>query len=303
MTYCVAMRLDAGIVFLSDSRTNAGVDHISTFRKMTVFERADDRVLVLMTSGNLAISQAVRQWLSERTAADGATVWKAKNLFDAVTVVGDAVRAVYERDAEHLKHFGVDFNCSFIFGGQIKGESPRLFQVYAAGNFIEATPENPYFQIGEAKYGKPIIDRVLAPAIAGSTKRPMCALISMDSTLRSNISVGLPLDLLVYEADALRVTRFAQIDHRNQYFEMIHNTWGSRLKQVFGEIPDPTLGHGTAARGEPRLPSASGRRGKQRRRHATPAAAGAFAGGRERAQRRSAPFQTVAQSPKREQRG
>ena len=301
MTYCVAMRLDAGIVFLSDSRTNAGVDHISTFRKMTVFERADDRVLVLMTSGNLAISQAVRQWLSERTACDGATVWKAKNLFDAVTVVGDAVRAVYDRDAEHLKKFGVDFNCSFIFGGQIKGEAPRLFQVYAAGNFIEATPENPYFQIGEAKYGKPIIDRVLAPTMP-LDEAAKCALISMDSTLRSNISVGLPLDLLVYEADALRVTRFAQIDHRNQYFEMIHNTWGSRLKQVFGEIPDPTWGMEPPPAASPdyRLrPAAAGGNGAGMQ-HQPPRAPSPVG---ESAHNDEAPFQTVAQSPKREQRG
>ena len=239
MTYCVAMRLDAGIVFLSDSRTNAGVDHISTFRKMTVFEHPGDRVMVLMTSGNLAISQSVRQWLSERATADGQTVWSARSMFEAVRVVGDAVRAVYERDAEQLKKFGVDFNCSFIFGGQIAGEELRLFQVYAAGNFIEATPENPYFQIGEAKYGKPIIDRVLNTGMP-LDEAAKCALISMDSTLRSNISVGLPLDLLVYERDALRVTRFAQVDGANQYFQMIHSTWGARLKQVFGEIPDPT---------------------------------------------------------------
>lgn len=242
MTYCVAMRLNAGIVFLSDSRTNAGVDQISTFRKMTVFERPDDRVLVLMTAGNLAISQAVRQSLAEGISSDGVTVWNATTMRDAVRSVSDAVRAVYARDAEHLKKFGVDFNCNFIFGGQIGDEPMRLFHVYAAGNFIEATPENPYFQIGEAKYGKPIIDRVLTPTLP-LDEAAKCALISMDSTLRSNISVGLPLDLLVYEAHALRVTRFVQIDQRNRYFQMIHDTWGQRLKQVFGEIADPTWGH------------------------------------------------------------
>ncbi|WP_139826141.1 proteasome-type protease [Derxia lacustris] len=241
MTYCVAMRLDEGIVFLSDSRTNAGVDHVSTFRKMTVFERPGDRTMVVMTAGNLAISQAVRQWLQERSTEDGLTVWTARTMFDAVRVVGDAVRAVHERDADQLKKFGVDFNCAFIFGGQIKGEPPRLFQIYAAGNFIEATPENPYFQIGEAKYGKPIIDRIINPSTP-LDEAAKCALISMDSTLRSNISVGLPLDLLVYEANALRVTRFVQIDNDNHYFQMIHNTWGKRLQQVFGEIPDPTWG-------------------------------------------------------------
>ena len=156
------------------------------------------------------------------------------------------------RDAQALKDAGIEFNCSFIFGGQIRGEGMRLFQIYAAGNFIEATPENPYFQIGESKYGKPIIDRVVNPA-TGLDEAAKCALISMDSTLRSNISVGLPLDLLVYEADALRVTRFVQIDHANQYMQMIRNTWGTRLKQVFQEIPDPTWRDADASPGAPRL--------------------------------------------------
>lgn len=241
MTYCVGMRTDSGLVFLSDSRTNAGVDQISTFRKMTVFERAGDRVLVLMTAGNLAISQAVRQYLVHQANPAGHTLWSAPNLHDAVTCVGDAVRAVHMRDAESLKKFGHDFNVSFLFGGQIQGSAPSLFMVYAAGNYIEATPENPYFQIGEAKYGKPIIDRVLTPATP-LDEAAKCALISMDSTLRSNISVGLPLDLLVYERDSLCVTRFAHIDQHNQYFQMIHSTWGVRLKEVFAEIPDPAWG-------------------------------------------------------------
>jgi putative proteasome-type protease len=196
---------------------------------------------VLLTSGNLAVSQSVRNWLQEASSADGRTLWNAANMFEAAGVVGDAVRTVYARDAEHLKRFGIQFNCQFIFGGQIGDEPPRLFSVYSAGNFIEATPENPYFQIGEAKYGKPIIDRVLTPATP-LDEAAKCALISMDSTLRSNISVGLPLDLLVYETDALKVTRFVQIDQHNQYFDMIHNTWGRRLKQVFSEIPDPVWG-------------------------------------------------------------
>lgn len=241
MTYCVGMRLNAGIVFLSDSRTNAGVDQISTFRKMTVFERQGERTLVLLTSGNLAVSQSVRNWLQEACSADGRTLWTAANMFEAAGVVGEAVRTVYARDAEHLKRFGIQFNCQFILGGQIGDETPRLFSIYSAGNFIEATPENPYFQIGEAKYGKPIIDRVLTPSTP-LDEAAKCALISMDSTLRSNISVGLPLDLLVYETDALQVTRFVQIDQHNQYFDMIHNTWGRRLKQVFSEIPDPVWG-------------------------------------------------------------
>jgi len=252
MTYCVAMQLDRGLVFLSDSRTNAGVDHISTFRKMTVFEHPGERLLVLMCAGNLAVTQAVRQLVCENVGAHIDNVWVAKTLFDAVRVVGEAVREVNKRDGEALKDAGIEFNCNFIFGGQIRGERMRLFHIYAAGNFIEATPENPYFQIGEAKYGKPIIDRVVTPATT-LEEAAKCALISMDSTLRSNISVGLPLDLLVYEQGALRVTKFVQIDHHNQYMQMIRNTWGTRLKQVFQEIPDPTWRDAMSDSAAPRL--------------------------------------------------
>jgi putative proteasome-type protease len=246
------MRLDTGLVFLSDSRTNAGVDQISTFRKMTVFEHPGERLLVLMSAGNLALTQAVRQVLCERTGPTEASVWNAKTMLDAVRVVGEAVREVHRRDADALKEFKIDFNANFIFGGQIRGEDMRLFQVYAAGNFIEATHENPYFQIGESKYGKPIIDRVIQPSLP-LDEAAKCALISMDSTLRSNISVGLPLDLLVYEADALRVTKFVMIDASNQYMSMIRSTWGARLKQVFGEIPNPTWRDSDAPPDAPRL--------------------------------------------------
>ena len=238
MTYCVAARLDAGLVFLSDSRTNAGVDQISVFRKMTVFERPGERMMVLMTSGNLAVSQAVLNALARQQDEGGETVWNAPDMFEAARRVGAAVRAVYHREAAALHEQGVDFNVSLIFGGQIGAERCRLFQVYSAGNFIEAGSECPYFQIGEAKYGKPILDRVLRPDTS-LDEAAKCALISMDSTLRSNISVGLPLDLLVYDADALRVTHFASIDEHNEYFRMIRGTWGERLRQVFAEIPDP----------------------------------------------------------------
>jgi putative proteasome-type protease len=252
MTYCVAMRLDAGLVFLSDSRTNAGVDQISTFRKMTVFDHPGERVLVLMSAGNLAVTQAVRQILCERISPSEPNVWNAKTMFEVVRILGEAIREVHTRDAESLKEFNIEFNANFIVGGQIRGEGLRLFQVYSAGNFIEATHENPYFQIGEAKYGKPIIDRVIQPRTP-LDEAAKCALISMDSTLRSNISVGLPLDLLVYEANALRVTKFVQIDAANQYMSMIRNTWGARLKQVFTEIPDPTWRDSAGAPGAPRL--------------------------------------------------
>ncbi len=244
MTYCVAMRLNAGLVFLSDSRTNAGMDQISTFRKMTVYEKAGERTLVLLSAGNLAITQAVKQLLASETieGSDGepCTIWTAKSLFDVARIVGSCVRKVHTRDAEALKKHGIEFNCSLIIGGQIKGETMRLFNVYAAGNFVEAGIDGVcYFQIGESKYGKPVIDRVITPTTP-LQEAAKCALISMDSTLKSNLSVGLPLDLLVYEADALKVDKLIHIDESNAYFRMIRTTWGQRLRQVFDSIPEPS---------------------------------------------------------------
>lgn len=238
MTYCVGMRLNSGLVFLSDSRTNAGVDHIGSFRKMTLFENPGDRIMVLLTAGNLSISQSVRQTISAYLTADGTSIWTASSMYEAAQIVGDSIRSVHKRDAESLEQFGIDFNVSLIFGGQIRGERCRLFQMYSAGNFIESHDENPYFQIGESKYGKPIIDRVVTPNTP-LDEAAKCALISMDSTLCSNISVGFPLDLLLYDEDALTISRFDTIDEKNQYFQMLRNSWGKELRSVFEGIADP----------------------------------------------------------------
>jgi putative proteasome-type protease len=232
------MRLNDGLVFLSDSRTNAGVDHIGTFRKMSVFETPGERVLVLLSAGNLSISQSVRQIVADHVTAEGKSIWNVSTMYEAAQILGDAIRIVRDRDAAALEQFGIEFNVSMILGGQIKGEGCRLFHMYSAGNFIEAHDENCYFQIGEAKYGKPIIDRIVTPATP-LDEAAKCALISMDSTLRSNISVGLPLDLLIYEADSLEVSRFVAIDENNEYFQMIRRTWGRQLKAVFESIADP----------------------------------------------------------------
>jgi len=225
---------------LSDSRTNAGVDHISTFRKMTVFEKKGNRVITMLSSGNLAVSQAIRQRINQGFGDEGKerTIWNVPTLFDAAQLVGDAVRAVAERETQALKSAGVEFNVNLLLGGQIGNESPRLFHIYAAGNFIEAADENCYFQIGESKYGKPILDRVIDTHMS-LDEAAKCALISMDSTLKSNLSVGMPLDLLVYQTDALDVTHVTHIDEKNEYFQMIRNSWGQKLKQVFSEIEAP----------------------------------------------------------------
>ena len=243
MTYCVGIKLNAGLVFLSDSRTNAGVDHISTFRKMIVYEQPGERFMVLLSAGNLSISQSVREILQieelrESEDSPPITIWNATSMFDATRVLGSAVRHVYERDGASLKQAGLDFNVSFIFGGQVKGEGMRLFLVYAAGNFIEATTETPYFQVGESKYGKPVLDRVLTPDTP-LDEAAKCALVSMDSTMKSNLSVGLPLDLVVYEANALQTDRVICIDADNPYYRMLHNSWGQKLREVFDSLEDP----------------------------------------------------------------
>ena len=238
MTYCVGMRLEAGLVFLADSRTNAGIDQVSTARKLSVFENPGERMMVLMTAGNLSISQAVRHTISGYVSQDGSTIWTAPDMIEAARIVGEAVRSVHKEDAAKLTEFGVDFNISLIFGGQIGAERCRLFYIYSAGNFIESHDENPYFQIGEAKYGKPILDRVITPQTS-LDDAAKCALVSMDSTLRSNVAVGLPLDLLVYENGSLTLTRFVTIDEQNQYFQRLRIAWGQQLKAVFEGIDAP----------------------------------------------------------------
>jgi putative proteasome-type protease len=244
MTYCIGLRLNSGMVFLSDSRTNAGLDQISTYRKMMIYEKRDDRFMVLLSAGNLSTSQSVREILQvERLppptpGAEPVTIWNATSMFDAARVLGSAVRRVYQEDGPSFKQAGIDFNASMILGGQIRGEAMRMFLVYAAGNFIEATRETCYFQIGESKYGKPILDRVVTPATP-LDEAAKCALVSMDSTLKSNLSVGLPLDLLVYREGSFASDDYVCIDEHNPYFEMIRGTWGERLREVFESIDDP----------------------------------------------------------------
>lgn len=248
MTYCVGIKLDAGLVFLSDSRTNAGVDAISTFRKMMVYERPGDRFIVLLSAGNLSVSQTVREILqTEQMPADDElepmTIWNATSMFDVARILGQSVRRVHARDAAALQIAGLDFNATFILGGQVGNEPMRLFLVYSAGNFIEATRETCYFQIGESKYGKPILDRIVRPSTP-LDEAAKCALVSMDSTIKSNLSVGLPLDLVVYRAGSLRADEIVCIDEANPYYSMIHSTWGQRLQQVFAAIDEPRWDRG-----------------------------------------------------------
>jgi putative proteasome-type protease len=247
MTYCVGIKLDAGLVFMSDSRTNAGLDQISTYRKMMVYEKPGDRFMVMLSAGNLSISQSVREILQVEKIEDrdgnSITIWNAKSMFDAVRVLGAAVRRVHDQDGAALATAGVDFNASMIFGGQIAGEAMRLFLVYSAGNFIEATRETCYFQVGESKYGKPVLDRMITPQTP-LDEAAKCALVSMDSTLKSNLSVGLPLDLLVYPVNQFQTDQIVCIDDKNPYFQMIRGSWGQKLRDVFESLEDPQWGDG-----------------------------------------------------------
>jgi len=240
MTYCVGVLLDSGMVFASDSRTNAGVDHVSSFRKMTVYERPADRVIVILSSGNLSVTQNALTLLEQQSKrGEGApNIWSAPSLFDVATMLGDCLREVKRRDAAYLTQNNIDASANFVVGGQMKGERQRLFMLYQEGNFIEATPETPFFQVGETKYGKPIIDRVVkrSTSVIDATK---CVLISFDSTMRSNVSVGLPIDLLTYARDSLRVQIQRRIGETDPYFTMIHHQWGEGLRRVFAQLPDP----------------------------------------------------------------
>ena len=242
MTYCTAMKLDAGLVFLSDSRTNAGLDAISTFRKMIAYEKAGDRFIVMLSAGNLSISQSVREILQVEAIDNGdeppITIWNATSMFDVARVLGSAIRRIQKQDGPYLKAHDIGFNASMILGGQIKGEAMRLFLVYSAGNFIEATRETCFFQIGESKYGKPVLDRMMRPSTP-LDEAAKCVLVSMDSSLKSNLSVGLPLDLTVYEVNRLESTQVVCIDELNPYFQMIRSSWGEKLRQAFESIDDP----------------------------------------------------------------
>lgn len=241
MTYCIGVLLKEGIVLASDSRTNAGVDNFATFCKMTVFERPGDRVIVLLSSGSLAGTQAVIGTLKQRTESpEWATdnIWAARTMFDVAMMVSDAVRHIERRDGEHLAHSSSPFNASFIIGGQIRGEPLRLFRTFAEGNFIEAGPETPFFQTGETKYGKPIIDRVISRS-SSLAQAAKCALVSMDSTIRSNLSVGPPLDLAIIRRDQFKLATHISIDMDNEYFTMIRTRWGYALQEVFSELPNP----------------------------------------------------------------
>ena len=239
MTYCVGMVLDEGLVFASDSRTNAGVDHVSTFCKMTVVETPSQGVIVMLNSGNLATTQQVISRIKQHAIDAEKPLTSHASMFTVAELVGRELRkTIHTTMNEAPEQSDVDFTATFLVGGQVKGEAPRLFMVYPQGNFIESTADTPFFQIGESKYGKPILDRVIQPSISMS-QAIKCALVSFDSTIKSNLSVGLPIDVAMVKTDDLRVTKRHRIDAEDSYFRDLRSSWSQGLRQVFGQLPDP----------------------------------------------------------------
>jgi len=240
MTYCVGMMLDKGLVFMSDTRTNAGLDNISTFRKMTTWEEPGERVLTMLTAGNLATTQAVVSLLDERTKAHedrAPSLLKVPSMFQAARLVADTLREVIDRQAGEGPRADATFNATIVLGGQIAGGPPRMFMIYPEGNFIEAGTDTPYFQIGETKYGRPILVRAYDPAMSFEEAVKLL-IVSFDSTLKANLSVGLPFDLQVIERDSLRLGQTHRFAAEDAYYHTVSDQWGAALKHALESLPD-----------------------------------------------------------------
>lgn len=241
MTYCVGLMLNRGLVLMSDTRTNSGVDNISTFRKMHHWSLPGERIVALMTAGNLATTQAVVSQLEERNKAPAErhnTLLEAPTMFQVAGIVGKLLReTIQAREADNGQEGSGTFTASMILAGQIKGMEPRIFLIYPEGNFIEAQPDTPFFQIGETKYGRPIIIRAYDPAMSFEDAVKLL-MVSFDSTIKANLSVGLPLDLLVIEKDNFEPLHERRIDGDDSYYRAISSGWGEALKRAFLSLPE-----------------------------------------------------------------
>ncbi len=238
MTYCVAVKLEQGLVMASDSRTNAGIDHLATFRKMALFQ-APDRILVLLSAGNLATTQSVISLLQQQIGSEESHLENVHSMYDAACLIGSTLRDYLSRHAERNElDSGVDYSCTFILGGTIQGQEHRLFTIYPQGNFIEASEDTPYFQIGESKYGKPILDRVIRYD-TNLMQAVKCVLVSFDSTIRSNLSVGLPLDILLIHEKETKPALQHRFLEGDPYLVSLRESWSQGLKTLFRSIPEP----------------------------------------------------------------
>ena len=238
MTYCVGLLLDAGLVMLSDTRTNAGFDNIACYRKMFVFENAGERVITILTAGNLSVTQTVIAKLRHEMASEGSdsSIMHADTMLEVAEIVGRTLNDVYVEVDERMKRTDYSASASMLLAGQRQGGQLRLFLIYREGNFIEATDDTPYLQIGEHKYGKPILDRVVRPSTSLEDGRK-AVLISMDSTLRSNLSVGMPLDLLTIRRNEYRVSTRERIEAGDSTFAAMSEAWSNALREGFHALP------------------------------------------------------------------
>lgn len=236
MTYCVGIMMDQGLVFVSDSRTNAGVDQLSTYSKMFTFGIDGERSFVLMTAGNLATTQAVTaQLASDIKKGFLPNLYSVTDMVEAAEYVGKVSLGQQQKHSSMAGGSPIDASASFIFGGQIRGEEPKLFMIYPAGNFISATAENPYQQIGEVKYGRPILDRIIVSSTP-LEEAALCAMVSMDSTMRSNATVGPPVEVTIYARDSFDLNRRFCFTADNPYLMELTSLWDNKLKQAFHEL-------------------------------------------------------------------
>lgn len=236
MTYCVGIKLNQGLIFAGDTRTNAGVDHVATYRKLFTLTNHSTHSIVILSSGNLATTQALMEHLNRiaHDAVDG--LYREASLFDVATRVGKKLVAVIQEGSETNANQGVNFSCNLILGGQVKDEEPRLFHIYPQGNFIEASVETPFLQIGEEKYGKPILDRIITPTTP-IDRALICALLSIDSTMKSNMTVDMPLDILVYNKDSQDLSHQRRIERDDEDFLYMRKYWGTGLRRIIDELP------------------------------------------------------------------
>jgi putative proteasome-type protease len=238
MTYCLGILTVHGLVLASDSRTNAGVDHISTYQKLFDFSDPGQRVILLCTSGNLSVTQAVINALQQdlKNSKD-ATLHTLPTLYDVASYIGGKVRQIHEQERPWLEKDGIDFTCNILLGGQIQGDVPGLFMIYSQGNFIQAMPETPFLQIGETKYGKPILDRALTYETS-LEEAAKCALLSIDSTMKSNISVGPPINLAMYETDSFFIRHQLRLRRGDPYLAKMRHLWETSLREAFERMPN-----------------------------------------------------------------
>lgn len=230
MTYCVGIKLNTGLVFAGDTRTNAGVDRVGTYRKLFSFGNGTSHAMTILSSGNLATTQALVELLN-RSAAQADGLFSDTSLFDTAQRVGQILVGLIGQGLTAPANQGVDFSCNLILGGQILGEEPRLFHIYPQGNFIETSQETPFMQIGEEKYGKPILDRILSPDTP-LDRALICALLSLDSTMKSNMTVDMPLDVLVYQSGTFELTHQRRIERDDEEFNAMRQYWGDGLRRL-----------------------------------------------------------------------